>query len=233
MRGVASMIPRDNKPSQDAQVEIYKAINDIAQEVSTGLIEMMEKVKQTLEVILHAHYERNKKVAETRMSAEDLLNPASTLPSSITEDAATEKMVAALRDIHQNLADANDENLKMAVMLQELHGEPDANHPEMQQKFIDATNKILDRWTKLNEQYTLLAKEEATQSLFLSDPKLMSDPAQAKAILNNFEEKVKPLLNKSVELKENVKKTHEQAKQEVQEVQQEVRSTLGRRGTTS
>jgi lysophospholipase L1-like esterase len=215
-------MPRPDMP-QDPQVEIYKAINDIAQEVSTGLIQLMENVKKTLEVVLHAHYERNKKVATARITAEDLLNPASRLPRSM--DAATEKMVAALRDIHQNLAEANDENLKLAVMLQSLHGEPNADNPELQKAYIETTNKTLDRLSKLNEQYTLLAKEEATQALFLSDPKLMTDPDQAKAILNNFEEKVKPLLEKSLELKDDMKKTKEQAQEQVQEV----KNTYGNR----
>jgi hypothetical protein len=201
----------------DPKIEIYKAINDIAQDVSANLKELMENIKTALETILSSHYQKNRVAAETQLTATDLLHPTTAAPLPSSMDTNTEKMVKSLQQIHQNLADTNKENMKIQAMLQSLHTEPTQN-PETQKAYIDSTNKVLGRLGALNEEYKLLSKEEAKQSLFLSDPKLMKDPQQASAILNKFEEKVAPLIEKSNTLKNNAKNIHKDAQQEVEQV---------------
>lgn len=187
---------------RDVQQEIYQNLLNTAEKSSKALQEVFDNIRQAMENLLKSAYTDNQQLKLD--IAQSLTNPQ----LAQRADESVRPMVENLQNIHRELAETNEEMVRLRAKITVLQGQTETADPKMKAALETQLNQLSELNQKYTQTYQLVQKEAQTLALTMGDSKF-AEPGQKEKLDGTLKE----LYVKASELKQ-------QAKQKVQVVKE-------------
>ncbi|VVC75070.1 hypothetical protein AQUSIP_03460 [Aquicella siphonis] len=179
---------------REAQQEVYKSLLNTADKSSKALKEVFDNIRQAMENLLRSAYSDNQQLKLD--IAQSLTNPQ----LAQRADESVRPMVENLQNIHRELAEANDEMIKLRSKITLLQGRAETADPKMKAALETQLNQLSELNQKYTKTYQQVYKEAQTLAVTMGDSKF-AEPGQK----DKLDSTLKTLYVQAAELKQQAK----------------------------